>query len=117
MRIARGKIFNPAGIAGVELTPADALTRFRQCLDSGRNALENYHLNGASAQDIVFTNAWLIDQLLRSVWHYAQTGSNATSPAALIATGGYGRGELHPGSDIDLLILFERKPETAQTRL
>jgi len=117
VRIARGKIFNPAGIAGVELTPADALTRFRQCLDSGRNALENYHLNGASAQDIVFTHAWLIDQLLRSVWHYAQTGSNATSPAALIATGGYGRGELHPGSDIDLLILFERKPETAQTRL
>ena len=44
----------------------------------------------------------LIDGLLRNAWQ--ETG--LPEPVALIAAGGYGRGQLFPGSDIDLLVLL-----------
>ena len=49
-----------------------------------------------------------IDHLLSSLWKGLVEEPSAPSRIALIAVGGYGRQELHPGSDIDLLILRDR---------
>ncbi|MCF6263241.1 MAG: [protein-PII] uridylyltransferase [Xanthomonadales bacterium] len=51
---------------------------------------------------LVRVRAWAIEQLLLYIWkpHSGHPG------ISLIAAGGFGRGELHPHSDIDLLILL-----------
>ncbi len=57
---------------------------------------------GESVVDLVHARAAVIDELLVQLW---QRGANS-SGAALIAVGGYGRGELHPYSDIDVMVLL-----------
>ncbi len=91
----------------------DPLSLFRETLVSGRNGLKEFHHRGASSQDIVRHHAWLVDQLLHFAWHHFTDLLKPTVDMALIAVGGYGRGELHPYSDIDLLILLhtEEYPE------
>ncbi len=59
---------------------------------------ENYSIN-----KIVTLRARYIDELLSSLWDKLKL--NESDDIALIAVGGYGRGTLHPKSDIDLLIL------------
>lgn len=57
---------------------------------------------GESVVDLVHARAAVIDEVLVELW---QRGANS-SGAALIAVGGYGRGELHPYSDIDVMVLL-----------
>jgi len=49
-------------------------------------------------------NTHIADELLKNLWQQSQMPDRA---AALVAVGGYGRRELFPGSDIDLMILLD----------
>jgi len=79
-------------------------------LSSGREALERFQVWLADAfitADIDFLlqqRSLFIDHLLQTLWH--QFGLEQEQ-LALIAVGGYGRGSLHPQSDIDLLIIHQ----------
>lgn len=106
MYVSRNKLFNHNHFAARLSETDDALTLFRQSLEAARRALEQYHHQGASSQDIVRHHAWLVDQLLRFAWQHFTKTKEVQADIALVAVGGYGRGELHPYSDIDLLLLL-----------
>jgi len=57
---------------------------------------------GESVVELVHARARQIDELLVQLW---EQHVNDTA-AGLVAVGGYGRGELHPGSDVDVMILL-----------
>ncbi|MEH6453401.1 MAG: [protein-PII] uridylyltransferase, partial [Psychromonas sp.] len=61
----------------------------------------------ADITKIVNTRARYIDELLQCLWDHF--GLNESYDLSLIAVGGYGRGELHPKSDIDILILCQQQ--------
>jgi len=58
-------------------------------------------------RNLVFGRAWAMDELLNSAWDLFEWQEQ--QHVSLIAVGGYGRGELLPYSDVDLLILFENE--------
>lgn len=70
---------------------------------------------GASARDTTLANSYLVDQLVRVIHEFAMTrvypSANPTTgeQMALIATGGYGRAEVAPFSDVDLMFLLPYK--------
>jgi [protein-PII] uridylyltransferase len=83
---------------------ANPLKSFRQALKKGDETLKTLFLQGVLAYELVPARARLIDRLLRRAWK--RFFDVANPDLALIAIGGYGRGELHPGSDIDIMILL-----------
>jgi [protein-PII] uridylyltransferase len=79
---------------------------FRDALKQGKNRLGEQFDQGVPVTALVTAHCGLVDELLRRVW---QLKMPSPSQCALVAVGGYGRGELHPGSDIDIMLLLEEQ--------
>jgi [protein-PII] uridylyltransferase len=88
----------------------------RQALERASENLNQRFMEGAAVTELVRLRSDLIDFLLTRLWrHYA---NELAATAALIAVGGYGRGELHPFSDIDIMVLTEDDlPQAAESAL
>ena len=82
----------------------DSVAAFRRALNEGTEYLFGRYEQGASVDDLVLARSHLVDQLLQATW---QRHMPVGAGAALVAVGGYGRRELHPGSDVDVMILLE----------
>ena len=95
-----------------QLTEQDPAYVLKTALESAQarlDALFNEHQE-TRVYELVHARAWMVDQILRLAWQQYQWPEQA----ALVAVGGYGRGELHPQSDIDLLILLDNDlPESS----
>lgn len=83
----------------------------KEALAAQRSRIRQLNRGGASGTDIVRFISESVDTLLRVLWDSLEMGlAPGTNRVALIAVGGYGRSELCPESDIDLLILTSPKP-------
>ena len=71
-------------------------------IDEGLKAL---YQSGSDVNTVVYGRADLTDQLINTI--YTHLFKDINQEIALIAVGGYGRGELHPKSDIDLMVLLK----------
>jgi [protein-PII] uridylyltransferase len=74
------------------------------------NLSREFH-DGADIDALIHGHAAQVDALLVLIWN--QHGLAADGALCLAAVGGYGRGELHPSSDIDIVILAETEAEAA----
>ncbi len=83
----------------------------RAYIDLGRQRLLESHRSGASGADVVRAHGVMIDCLLQRLFEMAEGDHGAASKGrcAVVAQGGYGRGELSPYSDIDILFLYGRR--------
>jgi [protein-PII] uridylyltransferase len=84
---------------------------FRAFLAEGLESLKARHVEGASGQDSVRAHARLIDGMVQSLTKLivadARAGGLTPVPLVVVALGGYGRGELHPSSDVDLMVVYD----------
>jgi [protein-PII] uridylyltransferase len=82
---------------------ADLRDFLRSSMERADAMLAEQFWDGEDVVQLVHSRAWVVEQLLLLAW---KSLVPFTEKVSLVAVGGYGRGELHPFSDIDLLILL-----------
>ena len=93
--------------------PTEVLPLYQKFLKVEEHRLRLKHQAGGGGREICARRAELVDILLQYVFGAAATfarGNGAAEvPLALVALGGYGRGELNPFSDIDVMLLHHQE--------
>src|SRR5881296_1176271 len=93
--------------------PTEVLPLYKKFLKVEEHRLRLKHQAGASGREICARRAELVDVLLRYVFGGAAATARGNGEPkvslALIALGGYGRGELNPFSDIDVMLLHHQR--------
>ena len=88
--------------------PTEVLPLYKKFLKVEEHRLRLKHQAGGGGREICARRSELVDVLLQYVFGAAATATRkgaGAAPLALIALGGYGRGELNPFSDIDVMLL------------
>jgi [protein-PII] uridylyltransferase len=94
----------------IDLDEKDAAERIAALRDFLRDSMEQADAllakrfwAGGDVVELVHARAWVLEQLLLLAWKMLVP---FREQLGLLAVGGFGRGELHPASDVDLLILL-----------
>ena len=99
-------------IAQIKLiNSADNITGFKTCIANSYEWL-NSEFGRGEVTGLVTGRAAFIDSLLRHLWRLVEL--NQQKHLSLVAVGGYGRGQLQPYSDIDLLIVSSKSYSRSQ---
>ena len=92
-----------------QLSPSERTALYQRYMETEQKKILELHRDGAGGVEVCEARSKLIDTILSTILEATLNSQDTeTSPLALVATGGYGRGTLNPGSDIDLLFLVPR---------
>lgn len=90
----------------------EQLKHWRESLQLARQQIAEAYLAHPQAKALLQQHTRILDQLLKDIWRAYALPANVS----LVAVGGYGRGDMFPHSDIDLLILMpEHSDQQLQT--
>jgi [protein-PII] uridylyltransferase len=109
--IATAELFSDDDLPGID----GSIAEFKQCIADFHTALQSAFVAGIGDDSVdirylVALRASFTDSILQQAWKRHITDK---LEASLIAVGGYGRSELHPASDIDLMILLASEEDDA----
>jgi [protein-PII] uridylyltransferase len=101
-----------------DLPIAGRLARAKEYLAQENARVRRLHELGGSGSAVTRARADMIDRLLQALFDHAVAAylrrhGTLPSPVVLIALGGYGRAELCPMSDVDIMFLFSAKAKAA----
>ena len=86
--------------------PTEVLPTYKKFLKLEAHRLRLKHQAGGGGREICARRSELVDVILRHVFAAAANNlGDSAMPLALLALGGYGRGELNPFSDVDVMLL------------
>ena len=92
----------------------ERIEQIKEFMRLEKEMLHRYHQKGDSGLRLTRARSVIVDVLIQNLFAYAMDVAKQSmakiKPMCLLATGGYGRGELSPHSDIDLMFLY---PKTA----
>jgi [protein-PII] uridylyltransferase len=101
--------------------PTEVLPLYKKFLKVEEHRLRLKHQAGGGGREICAQRAELVDVLLRYVFGGAAAAARGNGEPrialALIALGGYGRGELNPFSDIDVMLLHHQRTKRISPHL
>jgi [protein-PII] uridylyltransferase len=86
---------------------ANSVNELRQALVDANEDLTARFMDGQAVTELVRLRAALVDRVLIRLWR--ENAGRLADFVALVAVGGYGRGELHPSSDVDVMLLLGKK--------
>ncbi|MGI8435553.1 MAG: [protein-PII] uridylyltransferase [Chthoniobacterales bacterium] len=93
--------------------PTEVLPLYKKFLRIEEHRLRLKHQAGGGGRDICARRVEMVDVLLRRVFtaaaESAQVRGATAKPLAVLALGGYGRGELNPRSDVDVMFVHGEK--------
>ncbi|RMF87106.1 MAG: [protein-PII] uridylyltransferase [Nitrospirae bacterium] len=90
---------------------AAVLAQARALYGARREVIAEHHRRGALGAAVVAELTEAADRLIQGLFGFlaAAAGLAPGAELAVVAVGGYGRGELNPGSDLDLLFAAPRR--------
>src|SRR2546423_12290292 len=102
--------------------PTEVLPLYKKFLAIEEHRLRLQHQAGGGGREICARRVDLVDVLVKHVFAAANNATQGgdgkiKSSLALIALGGYGRGELNPFSDVDVMFLHQGKGGKVPTQI
>ncbi len=86
--------------------PSPVFAQLKAGVQAARAALQARFQETSDGSMVLREHRQLVDRVLKDMWRRLQMPASV----ALLAVGGYGRGELFPHSDVDILVLLADSP-------